>query len=86
MGKFEKLLNKALTAPQNLKFREFCFLLEYFGLELRNTKGSHCIYKRINSPRFTLSVQDSNGMAKPYQVKEFIDKLSELGLIEEGQE
>ena len=86
LGKFEKLLKKALTAPQNLKFREFCFLLEYFGMKLRNTKGSHYIYKRINSPRFTLSVQDSNGMAKPYQVKEFINKLSELGLIKEGQE
>ena len=72
LGKFEKLLKKALTA--------------HGGIEQFVKSGSHYIYKRINSPRFTLSVQDSNGMAKPYQVKEFINKLSELGLIKEGQE
>jgi predicted RNA binding protein YcfA (HicA-like mRNA interferase family) len=69
LGKFDKIFNRALTAPQNLKFREFCFLLEYFGMKLRNTKGSHYIYKRINSLRFTLSVQDYNGMANPIKLR-----------------
>jgi hypothetical protein len=33
-----------------------------------------------------MSIQDVGGMAKPYQVKQFIDKLLELGLLEAEEE
>lgn len=83
MARFEKLLNKALSSPQNLRFREFCKLIELFDAELRNTSGSHRVYKRDKKPSFTQSVQDVGGMAKPYQVRQFIDKLLNLDLLEE---
>ena len=83
MGKIEKLINKAKKSPQNLKFREFCSLLEYFDMECRNTSGSHRVYKRQKAPIFTLSIQDVNGMAKPYQIKQLFEKLQELGVLKE---
>jgi hypothetical protein len=86
LGRIDKLLNKALSSPKNLRFREFRTLIESYGAELRNTKGSHQIYKRAEEPSFTMSIQDVGGMAKPYQVKQFIDKLLELGLLEAEEE
>ena len=86
MGKLEKLLNKAQSSPQNLRFEEFCTLIKYFDAKLRKQPGSHRVFKREEKPRFTISVQDVNGMAKPYQVNQFINKLLELGLLKEGEE
>jgi predicted RNA binding protein YcfA (HicA-like mRNA interferase family) len=64
LGRFDKLLNKALSSPQNLRFEEFCSLIEYFGAKRRKTEGSHRIYKREKEPTFTQSVQDVGGKAK----------------------
>ncbi len=80
MAKIEKLVNKALTDPQNLLFTEFCKLCEFFGMKRRRSKSGHIIYKRKKSPKFTLSIQDDDGKAKPYQVKQLIEKVRELGL------
>ena len=83
MGKIEKLIEKAKESPHNLKFREFCSLLEYFDMECRKTSGSHRVYKRKNSPIFALSVQNVKGMAKPYQIKQLFEMLQEFGLLKE---
>lgn len=83
LGRLDKLLNKASSSPQNLRFREFCNLIELFNAELRKTSGGHCVYKRGKEPSFTISVQDVGGMAKPYQVKQFLNILSNLGLLKE---
>lgn len=86
MSKVDKLLYKAENTPQNLRFREFCNLIECFEANLRNTKGSHFIYKRSKEPSFTISVQDVSGKAKPYQVREFINTLYRLGILKEEGE
>ncbi|MDY6953133.1 MAG: type II toxin-antitoxin system HicA family toxin [Thermodesulfobacteriota bacterium] len=86
MSKIEKLIETARVSPDNLRFRELCTLCRHFGMKRRKTKGSHRVYKREDPPRFTLSVQDNNGMAKPYQVKQLLDKVRELGLHDFGEE
>jgi len=83
LRRLDKLLNKALNSPQNLRFSEFCNLIQLFDAQLRKQKGSHRVYKRHDEPRFTISVQDVGGMAKPYQVKQFINILISLGLLKE---
>lgn len=85
MGRLDKLLKKAQNSPQNLRFNEFCKLIELFGAELRKTSGSHSVYKRGKEPKFTISVQDVGGMAKPYQVKQFLNILSTIGLLKEEE-
>lgn len=82
MSTIEKLITKALTDPQNLTFRDFCNLCEHFGMAKRKSKSSHVIYKRSENPKFTLPIQDDNGSAKSYQVKQLFDKLRELGLYD----
>jgi predicted RNA binding protein YcfA (HicA-like mRNA interferase family) len=51
------------------------------GMEARTGKGSHVPYKRSTHPRFTLSIQNKNGMAKPYQVKMLLQFIDEYGLL-----
>jgi hypothetical protein len=86
LSKLEKLLRKAVETPQNLLFREFCSLCTYFGMEKRGQSGSHVIYKRKATPKFALSLQDDDGKAKPYQVREFLEKIEELGLYDFKEE
>ena len=86
MSKIEKLIETARVSPGSLRFRELCALCRHFGMKLRKTKGSHRVYKREDPPRFTLSVQDNDGLAKPYQVKQLLDKVRELSLHDFGEE
>jgi hypothetical protein len=55
-------------------------------MEKRGQSGSHVLYKRKVAPRFSLSIQDDGGKAKPYQVREFLKKIEELGLYDLREE
>lgn len=82
MGKIEKLIQKAFNSPQNLRFTELQKLCCYFGMELRNSEGSHFVYRRKKPPIFTISIQDDNGKAKEYQVNQLLDKVREFNLYD----
>ena len=86
VSKIEKLIETAAASPHSLRFKELCALCRHFGMKLRKTKGSHRVYKRGDPPRFTLSIQDNDGMAEPYQVKQLLDKVREHGLHDFGEE
>jgi hypothetical protein len=85
LGK-KKLLEKAQSNPKNLRFSELCSLAEHFGLSKRPGKGSHLVYKWDGKPKFSITIQDKDGMAVPYQVKQFLNSLHEHGLIKTGEE
>jgi predicted RNA binding protein YcfA (HicA-like mRNA interferase family) len=42
--KKRKLLQKALTSPRNMRFKEMVNLIEAFGFRLSRVKGSHHIF------------------------------------------
>jgi hypothetical protein len=48
----------------------------------RNTNGSHIIYKRQTEPIFTLPIQNADGKAKVYQIKQLFDKLKEFEIYD----
>ena len=86
MSKIDKLIQRALTSPQNLRFDELCSLCRYFGMKRRRKKDGHIIYKREYPPIFTISIQDDGGNAKPYQVKQLLDKVGEHELYDFKEE
>jgi hypothetical protein len=47
MGQREKLLEKLLNNPTNVRFEDLDRLLRLYGYESRPHGGSHCFYKRI---------------------------------------
>lgn len=70
MSQFEKLLFKLLggKSDNNFTFDEICNLLERLEFEYR-IKGSHFIYYK-NGINEIVNIQNLNGKAKAYQVKQ----------------
>jgi len=64
----QKLLEKALNSPQNLRFAEASKLAQAFGFQIARTRGSHYLLKRPSVPEL-LNFQNAGGKAKPYQIK-----------------
>jgi hypothetical protein len=81
MAKCEQLLDKALGNPKGMRYVELTALAECYDFEFRRQRGSHAIYTRKGLMR-PMNFQDWNGMAKPYQIRQLLDALRELGLIE----
>ena len=71
MGRYEKLLQRAMEAPGNLRFSELCSLAECAGFIFDRAAGSHKIYKHHAGGM--MNFQDVNGKAKPYQVRQLLD-------------
>jgi predicted RNA binding protein YcfA (HicA-like mRNA interferase family) len=76
-----KLLSKAKNNPAGLRFTELRNLCEEVGMVLDRTKGSHFIYKHSN-PSITLPIQDKDGKAKAYQVRELLGFIEKYDLTE----
>jgi len=66
-----KLLNKAISSPANMHFREAIALVEAFGFRLSRTSGSHRIFVHPAVAEL-VNLQDVGGMAKPYQIRQFL--------------
>ena len=75
MTKQEKLLKQARNNPQGLSFDDFKTLLNRSQWVDDHQTGSHSIW--YSPKRFRLSIQNRNGMAKGYQVKQFLAQLDE---------
>lgn len=70
MDKKEKILAKAINNPSGLKFDEFRNLLRLCGWIEDRQSGSHQIW--YSQDRQRISIQNRNGSAKEYQVKQFL--------------
>jgi len=79
MGKLEKLFHKVTSNPNNVRFDEICKLAEVFGFRYRGGKGSHRVYSRKGIPEI-LNFQNVKGMAKPYQVRQFLRIIEDYNL------
>jgi len=56
---------------RNVRFPDFCSLLNHFGFELVRKAGSHHIFAHAERPA-QLNLQEVNGEAKPYQIRQFL--------------
>ncbi len=75
MGKKEKLLDKARNNPNALSFEDFVTLLRHCGWVKDHQRGSHVVWY---SPKgYRISIQNKNGEAKGYQVKQFFKQFDE---------
>ena len=67
--------------PSNVRFEEICKAAELFGFRFRGGKGSHRIFVRKGRMEM-LNFQEVNGMAKPYQVKQFLKIIEKYNLVD----
>jgi hypothetical protein len=81
----DKLLRKALSSPANLRFSEACALAHAFKFRLSRINGSHHIFAHPNV-RELLNLQDVEGKAKPYQIRQLLDLVERYNLSIGGDE
>ena len=79
-----KLLARALRSSNNLSFSEMVTLVEAFGFHLSRVTGSHHIFVHSQIQEI-VNLQEINGKAKPYQVRQFF-KLVEIYRLKLGEE
>lgn len=83
MGGIEKIEAKIRKSTQNVSFSDLLKICEhYFGAARTSQGGSHTVFKTPWQGNPRINIQDKNGKAKPYQVKqviEAIDKTKEQG-------
>jgi hypothetical protein len=80
-----KLLEKALSAPGNLRFLEACGLARAFGFHVSRVNGSHHIFAQQSIPEL-LNLQEVGGKAKPYQVRQLLALVERYNLSLGGDE
>ena len=77
--KKQKLLAKALRGPNNLSFSEMVILVEAFGFRSSRINGSHHIFVHPKIQEL-VNLQEVNGKAKAYQVRQFLELVERYSL------
>ncbi|MBI4837930.1 MAG: type II toxin-antitoxin system HicA family toxin [Nitrospirae bacterium] len=83
MSKIEKFFVGIKNNPQDVRFDEICRLAELFGFKYKGGKGSHKVYGRKGIHEI-LNFQNVSGMAKPYQVRQFLKIIEDYNLTMKG--
>lgn len=76
MASIEKIEARARTSPANMSFQDIKKLCDHYFGPPRNGSGSHnAIYKMSwpGDPR--VNIQNKDGKAKPYQVKQVVSAI-----------
>ncbi|MHC5726905.1 MAG: toxin HicA [Nostoc sp.] len=86
MSQIEKLVAKLKKNPQNVNFSDLMKVCNHYFGEPRQQGTSHCVYKMPWSGDPRINIQEKNGKAKDYQVKQVIEAIEKLEAIEEFEE
>jgi hypothetical protein len=83
MSQIEKILDRLKNNPVNISFADLAKVCSHYFGEPR-IEGSHHIYKMpwASDPR--INIQDKNGKAKTYQVKQVLSAIEKLKEMENG--
>ena len=79
MAKKKKLVQKLLSGSKNIRFSEAQTAVEAFGFRLSRISGSHHIYFHPDVPEL-INLQNVNGKAKPYQIRQFLEIVERYNL------
>jgi predicted RNA binding protein YcfA (HicA-like mRNA interferase family) len=84
VSRWSKVLAQLRSSPNNVRFDDLCGLVVHVGFKLRNTTGSHKIYRHPDRPDLPLVnlQRPAGGKAKPYQVKQVLEVIEAIGFEE----
>ncbi len=88
MTKKEKLFQRVKNNPKNIRFQDFCVLMEYFGFVQIRVRGSHHLYQHPTVEDVMNVQPQKDATAKSYQVQQFLKliKIHQLQLTDEPEE
>ena len=78
MSGLDKILGQMRRAPQNVRYADPKKVCLHYLRELRQNSTSHSVFKTPWNGDQRVNIQDKNGMAKPYQVKQVLDAIERL--------
>lgn len=78
MTSISKLVAQFQQNSQNVRFADLVKVCNHYFGEPRQQGSSHCVYKTpwAGDPR--VNIQNKNGKAKPYQVKQILSAVEKL--------
>ncbi len=78
----KRFLRKLLSGSRNVRFADMLTLVGAFGFTVARIKGSHhiCIHPDVDEP---VNLQEVNGQAKPYQIRQFLKLIERYDLTME---
>jgi len=78
MTKLEHVVERMKTNPKGVRFSDLCKVCDSCFGEPRHSGSSHRVYKMPWSGDPRVNIQDNNGMAKAYQVRQVLRAIEEL--------
>ncbi len=72
MSKVEDILMQMQCSPNGIRFADLCRVCDHFFGEARQRKTSHRVYKTPWQGDPRVNIQNENGKAKAYQVKQIL--------------
>ena len=78
-AKSRKVLEKVLAGSKDIRFNEAVALAEGFGFHLSRVSGSHHIFVHPQV-RELVNLQDVNGKAKSYQIRQLLELVERYDL------
>ncbi|MBD2611560.1 toxin HicA [Nostoc punctiforme FACHB-252] len=84
MAQIEDILAQIKNNPKDVRFSDLMKVCTHYFGEPRQQGTSHCIYKMpwAGDPR--VNIQEKNGKAKVYQVRQVLDAIEKLEEIQDG--
>jgi predicted RNA binding protein YcfA (HicA-like mRNA interferase family) len=79
MTKKQKLVQRLIVGSKNVRFSDLQQVAEGYGFILLRVTGSHHIYSHPGLEEL-INLQDVNGQAKPYQIKQFLKLVEKYDL------
>lgn len=78
MDRIEDLVAQMQSNPKGIRFGDLCKVCDFYFGEVRQSSGSHRVYKTPwpGDPR--VNIQNDRGMAKAYQVRQVLRAIKKL--------
>jgi hypothetical protein len=84
MARIEKLLAQIKNNPKDVDFSDLVKVCDHYFGEPRQQGTSHCVYKTPWSGEPRVNIQEKNGKAKVYQVKQVLAAIEKIEETEDG--
>ena len=78
MSSIQKILKHLREEPTNVRFADLRKVCESFFGEPRQSGTSHLVFKMPWQGDPRINIQDANGKAKPYQVRQVLQAIDKL--------
>ena len=83
MADIEDILKQMKRSPKGIRFNDLSKVCEYYFGEPRQSGSSHKVFKTPWQGDPRVNIQNAKGKAKPYQVRQVLQAIDRLEVVNE---